>query len=178
MAEMEVGRRWIYKIIIGKVDFNFCKPLIASRRYKGSFTRAFSCPVLAKKTNHKKLLKRFITVDTKYSFAWHDWTNKSHRSMAPLNDILEFLPSKMFQNRPLHTFQVVLNLSNQNSKNIFLIFRRHRRGAIFLQIWIGIALEQWSSSGQSDQIRRFLKVLGDMVSVKSSQNAWWIFGLK
>ena len=69
MAKMEVGRRWIYKIIIGKVDFNFCKPLIASRRYKGSFTRAFSCPVLAKKTNHKKLLKRFITVDTKYSFA-------------------------------------------------------------------------------------------------------------
>ena len=31
---------------------------------------------------------------------------------------------------------------------------------------------------QCDQIGRILKVLDDMVSIKSSQNAWGIFGLK
>ena len=31
---------------------------------------------------------------------------------------------------------------------------------------------------QCDQIGRFLKVLGDIVSIKSSPNAWWIFGIK
>ena len=31
---------------------------------------------------------------------------------------------------------------------------------------------------QSDQIGRILKVLDDMVSIKSSPNAWGIFGLK
>ena len=30
---------------------------------------------------------------------------------------------------------------------------------------------------QCDQIGRFLNVFGDMVSIKSSPNAWWIFGL-
>ena len=31
---------------------------------------------------------------------------------------------------------------------------------------------------QCDQIGWFLKVLGDMVAIKRSPNAWWIFGLK
>ena len=34
------------------------------------------------------------------------------------------------------------------------------------------------SPNQCDQIVRFFKVLGDMVSIKSSPNAWWILGLK
>ena len=36
----------------------------------------------------------------------------------------------------------------------------------------------WTSGIQCDQIGRFLKVLRHMVSVKSSPNAWWMFGLK
>ena len=41
-----------------------------------------------------------------------------------------------------------------------------------------VTLDTLGNWDQCDQIGRFSKVLGDIVSIKSSPNAWWIFGLK